>query len=418
MTNTLNVVRKRFTGNAGRLAILSLTAAITVFARSAGAPAGMTGAPPGTNCTSCHGGSPNTGGGNVRVEFPSGTTYTPGATYKLHIVLTDANAQRWGFEVTARRGTDRLTLAGMLAVDNPATTQSAPGGNAGEYITHTAQGTAQGTTGSNSWDVNWTAPAAGSGPVTIFVAGNAANGNGNNQGDLIYTSSLVLQEAGPDVSGTVFALPQLAFGGGWYTAMYFTNTTDAPANMGVKFNKPDGAALSVPLVGAGPVSSQVITLAPKATAVLEAPNTGDLQQGWAEATLPTGVTGYGVFRQTVAGRPDQEAVVPLSNTSKTVANLVWDDMGPTTAVALVNPSDAAVTATITVYGPDGATLGTATVNLAPNNRTAFNLREQPGLSAMVGKRGSARIAVPSGNVSALGLRFGDSAFTSIPVDYP
>lgn len=418
MTNTLNVVRKRFTGNAGRLAILSFTAAITVFAHSAGAPPGMTGAPPGTNCTSCHGGSPNTGGGNVRVEFPSGTTYTPGATYKLHIVLTDANARRWGFEVTARRGTDRLTLAGMLAADNPATMQSAPGGSPGEYITHTAQGTAQGTTGSNSWDVNWTAPAAGSGPVTIFVAGNAANGNGNNQGDLIYTSSLVLQEAGTEVSGTVFALPQLAFGGGWYTAMYFTNTTDAPANMGVKFYGPDGAALSVPLLGTGPVSSQVITLAPKATAVLEAPNTGDLQQGWAEATLPTGVTGYGVFRQTVSGRPDQEAVVPLSNTSKTVANLVWDDMGPTTAIALVNPGDAAATATITVYGPDGAQLGTATVNLAPDNRTAFNLREQPGLAGMAGKRGSARIAVPSGTVSALGLRFGDSAFTSIPVDYP
>jgi len=138
------------------------------------------------------------------------------------------------------------------------------------------------------------------------VAGNAANGNGNNQGDQIYTSSLVVQEAGPNVSGTVFALPQLAFGGGWYTAMYFTNTTDAPAIMGVKFYGPNGAALSVPLVGVGPVSSQVITLAPKATTVMEAPNTGDLQQGWAEATLPTGVTGYGVFRQTVAGRPDQD----------------------------------------------------------------------------------------------------------------
>ena len=418
MTNTLNVVRKRVAGNAGRLAILSLTAAITVFARSTGAPGGMTGAPPGTNCTSCHAGTVNSGGGNVKVEFPSGTTYTPGSTYKLHIVLTDANAQRWGFEVTARGGTDRLTLAGMLAVDNAATTQFSPGSNPGEYVTHTAPGTAQGTRGSNSWDVNWTAPAAGSGPVTIFVAGNAANGNGNNQGDQIYTSSLVLQEAGPNVSGTVFALPQLAFGGGWYTAMYFTNTTDAPAIMGVKFYGPNGAALSVPLVGVGPVSSQVITLAPKATTVMEAPNTGDLQQGWAEATLPTGVTGYGVFRQTVAGRSDQEAVVPLSNTSKTVANLVWDDMGPTTAIALVNPSDAAVTATITVYGADGATLGTATVNVAPDNRTAFNLREQPGLAAMVGKRGSARISVPSGNVSALGLRFGDSAFTSIPVDYP
>ena len=54
-------------------------------------------------------------------------------------------------------------------------------------------------------------------------------------------------------------------------------------------------------------SSTTVNLAPHATAILEAPDVGTLNQGYVTASLPGGVTGYGVFRQTVAGVPDQEA---------------------------------------------------------------------------------------------------------------
>ena len=104
-----------------------------------------------------------------------------------------------------------------------------------------------------------------------------------------------------DLASTRYTLPQLAFGGGWYTAIYFSNTTNTAATAAVKFYGPDGSPLSVPLSGVGPVSQYTLTINPNATALLEALDAGGLQQGWTEVTLPAGVIGYGVFRQTVQG---------------------------------------------------------------------------------------------------------------------
>src|SRR5215471_12790870 len=56
------------------------------------------------------------------------------------------------------------------------------------------------------------------------------------------------------------------------------------------------------------------------------------------ATLPGGVTGYGIFRESVPGTPDQEAVVPLASSRSTTSTLTWDDTNYTTAVAVANPS--------------------------------------------------------------------------------
>jgi len=316
-------------------------------------------------------------------------------------------------------GAGMLDKGGSFSIDDAASTRFAPGSSAGEYVTHTSSGTSAGTSGSRSWEANWTAPAAGTGAVTFFAAGNAANNNGNNAGDTIYTTSIQIAEAGgPAVTGKSYVLPQLAFGGGWYSALYFSNSTDAPATIGVAFYGADGSSLSVPLVGVGPVSNQVATIPAKGTVIMEAPNSGGLQQGWAQATLPPGVTGYGIFRQSVQGQPDQEAVVPLSEDSRQVANMIWDDTGFTTAMAVVNPKSQAVAVTFIVFDAGGAQIGTVNLNLAGHSRQAFVLRDQPGLAGVTSKRGLIRLSVPEGAVSALGLRFGGVAFTSIPVEYP
>lgn len=402
-----------------KLITVCLFAGVPALALSTGAPAGRTGAPPGTNCTVCHIGTPNSGPGNVRIEFAGGlSTYNPGAVYKVRITLTDPAAQRWGFQVTARKGPANDTLAGSLSIDNATNTQFAPGSGPGEYITHTPTGTFQGTSGSASWEVNWTAPVAGTGKVTFFAAGNAANNNGTNVGDSIYTTSLEVNEASSGVSGSSYVLPQFPYGGGWYVALYFTNYGNAPATMGVDFYNKDGSNLSVPLMGIGPVQSHMATLAPNATLILEAPNSGDLTEGWAKATLPDGVTGYGVFRQSVAGRADQEAVVPLSEDSKTSALFVWDDTAYTTALAVVNPKDEQANGKIDFYDEGGAPIGTLNLQLAGKSRAAYLLRNEPGLAGMTGKRGVARISMTSGSAAALGLRFISEALTSIPVEYP
>ena len=396
---------------------LVFMAATCSYARSTGAPPGRTGAPPGDTCTACHAGTANSGSGSIRLEFPD-AAYTPGGTYRIRIRLADGAASRWGFQITARQGSERTQRAGEFAVADSNTTQFSPGSTPGEYVTHTPAGTFAGTSGSATWEVNWTAPPAGSGPVTFYAAGNAANSNNVNSGDSIYTTSLTVNEGSGTVTGKSYVMAQVAYGGGWFTGMYFTNTGTAAATVGVRFYDPGGNSWSVPLAGVGPVSNHTVTISPNGTALLEALNSGALQQGWAEVTLPPNVSGYGVFRQSVSGRADQEAVVPLAEDSRQVATLVWDDSSLTTTVSVVNPTSSAATVTIAVFDSSGASIGTTTLNIPAKGREAFVLRERPGLAGMSGKRGMARISVSAGAVSALGLRFAGEAITSIPVNFP
>jgi hypothetical protein len=206
-------------------------------------------------------------------------------------------------------------------------------------------------------------------------------------------------------------LPQLAFGGGWYTALYFTNTNASTASLTVNFTAENGTPLTVPSVGG---SSTVLNLAARGTALIEVPNLGPLNQGYVSVSLPAGVTGYGVFRQSVPGIADQEGVVPLSSVSSTTSTLIWDDTNFVTSVAIVNPSSVPTTVSIVVRDATGATIGSSSVSLAAMSKTALVLRSLPGLGAMAGNRGSADFTVTSGNVAVLGLRFNGAAFTSIP----
>jgi hypothetical protein len=132
-------------------------------------------------------------------------------------------------------------------------------------------------------------------------------------------------------------------------------------------------------------------------------------------SLPPGVTGYTVFRQVIAGRSDQEAVVPLTSETNQIADLIYDDTAFVTSVAFLNPSDQPATVTITVYSANGAQIGSTQVALAPQSKVATILKDLPGLSGIAGNRGWANFSVPNGAVSVLGLRFGGEAFTSIPV---
>jgi hypothetical protein len=210
-------------------------------------------------------------------------------------------------------------------------------------------------------------------------------------------------------------LPQFAFGGGWYSALYFTNLTGSPVSFPVSFVSDAGAPLTVPSVGG---STTQVNLAANGTAIIEAPNTGTLAQGYASFTLPSGVFGYGVFRQSVPGKHDQEAVVPLSEQGATSNTLTWDDTTLVTAVSIVNPSSTANTVNVTLWDENGNTIGTSSIALPPNSKTAATLRSLPGLSGMVGQRGSAQFTVSSGSVAVLGLRFDGLAFTSIPTANP
>jgi hypothetical protein len=215
------------------------------------------------------------------------------------------------------------------------------------------------------------------------------------------------------ISGSI-VLPQFAFGDGWYSALYFTNLTDAAASFPVSFTSDAGMPLTIPALGG---ASTQVNLQAHGTVIVEAPNTGSLTQGYAVFTLPPGIYGYGVFRQSVSGRPDQEAVVPFSSAAATSNTLTWDDTNRTTSVAIVNPSSSTTTVAITLRDSNGNML-TSSVQLPPNQKVEIPLRSLSGLAGMAGQRGTAHFTVSTGNVAVLGLRFGDQAFTSIPAMNP
>jgi len=206
-------------------------------------------------------------------------------------------------------------------------------------------------------------------------------------------------------------LPQFVSGEGWYSALYFTNTTATAISFTVNFIGDDGNPLTVPEVGG---SSTIVNLVGHGTATIQTANIGPLSQGYASVSLPPGVVGYGLFHLSTPGVPDQEAVVPLSGTSTTISTLIWDDTSFVTAVAIANPSNVATTVSIVLRDTGGSTLGTSSVFLPAKAKRAVVLRNLPGLGAMAGNRGSADFTVASGNVAVLGLRFIGSAFTSIP----
>jgi len=230
---------------------------------------------------------------------------------------------------------------------------------------------------------------------------------------------LISLAAGPCFAQSITAgssvLPQFAFGGGWYSALYFSNLNSNSVSFTVAFVSDTGAPLTVPSLGG---SSTQVNLAGHSTAILEAPNTGDLVEGFATFTLPSGVSGYGVFRQSVAGRADQEAVVPFSSSTAATSTLTFDETVSASAVAIVNPSSTAANISITVWDANGNTLGTSSLNLPPFNKTAAVLSSLPGLGGMAGNRGAAQFNAATGSVGVLGLRFDGAAFTSIPTAEP
>ncbi len=211
------------------------------------------------------------------------------------------------------------------------------------------------------------------------------------------------------ITSTVGILPQLAFGGGWYTALYFTNTTLTPVSFMVYFIDDNGNPLTVAAVNG---SSATVNLPGRGTASIQIPNSGALVQGYATVALPAGVTGYGVFRQSVTGTPDQEAVVPLSGVNHTTSTLLFDDTNNiVTGVSVVNLGSASVVNAI-AYDSNGNILGSGTIPLSPNGKAAAAL--QSIIPATAGVTGSVDFTTTSGNVAALGLRFNGAAFTSIP----
>ena len=185
--------------------LMSVMVPAGAFGHSYGPPPRVTGAP-GDNaraCTACHSSSAlNSGAGSVKILLQSGPVYIPGVKQRVTVQVADPAQKRWGFELSARLNSDLSDgqAGDFLPIDNftqvicqdntPRPCASGP-----TFITHTSAGTRNGTRNGVTFQFDWIPPATNAGPVTFFVAANAANGDANLTGDLIYNTNVELTPA-------------------------------------------------------------------------------------------------------------------------------------------------------------------------------------------------------------------------------
>ncbi len=149
-------------------------------------PINHTGAITGVNCTGCHAGTLNSGGGSVSVSgLPIGS-YIAGAGYNFSLTTTHGAADRlrWGFSIAARNSAG--AEVGTFSTTNP---NAALNGN--ELSHNNAMSTVASASNTYS-NLTWTAPTT-PGPddavITFYYIGNAADGVGSS-GDFIYSGTI------------------------------------------------------------------------------------------------------------------------------------------------------------------------------------------------------------------------------------
>lgn len=173
---------------------------LIIYAYATGPDPRHTGAPGDQTCARCHLGTAlNGGGGGVQLTSSSGPTYTPGEQLVFTITITDSQARVYGFQMTARPDGNSTTgqagdfnagpQQGVFCDNGRIKAGGCPASAPVQFIEHNRPFT------TNTITASWTAPASDVGPVTIYVAANAANGDTRDTGDHIYTTKLQLSPA-------------------------------------------------------------------------------------------------------------------------------------------------------------------------------------------------------------------------------
>ncbi len=172
-----------FAGSLLFILSLGLFAELISETNNSGGKFGYSGAPGSGTCNNCHiGEAPNAAPGKIMVEsdIPA-SGYKANTTYNVTVKVVYPGRQLFGFNFK--------TTGGSLAAVSP----SAVSISADKFeATHRSSAPPARDTG--KFELKWTAPATGTGNVQIYVAGVAANGNGSNSGDNVYTANLTVTE--------------------------------------------------------------------------------------------------------------------------------------------------------------------------------------------------------------------------------
>src|SRR4030095_1997184 len=146
-----------------------------MFPSRSGAPA-LGGFPQETNCTECHTGTANGGGGTLTITAPA--NYSPGQNVSVTVTINPAWRALFGFELTALNDQGQKT-GDLVPADARTLLVSGMGSFTGrQYIQHSFSGIVANASGQNPWTFTWKAPAQSAGRVTFYASGLAADAQG------------------------------------------------------------------------------------------------------------------------------------------------------------------------------------------------------------------------------------------------
>ncbi len=168
------------------------------FTNDNGPGGGYSGAPGENTCNTsgCHTGTLVTAGTKWgKIKFLGGFTgngYIPDSTYTITVTYRESGRARYGFQITCL--TSANDPAGTFTATNTRVQRvtTTVSGKTREYIQHTSTGSSPVVSDSVSWSFSWKAPSANLGNLKFYVSLNAANNNGQSNGDSIYTKNFTL----------------------------------------------------------------------------------------------------------------------------------------------------------------------------------------------------------------------------------
>ncbi len=161
---------------------------------SGGPPAGMSGAPGDSNCTSCHSGTASSSSSDISV-YTNATNgvYIPDSTYTITVRARTSGCVRFGFETTILNTNTSPTKLGTLGIPSAATNVQLATGSR-DYVTQTYSGSSAIYTDSTDWSFTWVAPSSPLGDAKIYVAMNATDNSGSSSGDQIHLNNFTLPQ--------------------------------------------------------------------------------------------------------------------------------------------------------------------------------------------------------------------------------
>jgi len=121
------------------------------------------------------------------------TMYEPNKTYQIHVRINHTGGpvpKGHGFQMTllnAAKGKNGTNLKNLQAISSNVKLVTPNNGRLyAEQVDRSV---------TNLFEIQWTAPGEGSGPVTIYAAGNGVNANDSESGDGASRSSLQIEES-------------------------------------------------------------------------------------------------------------------------------------------------------------------------------------------------------------------------------